>query len=355
MSDDDIVCIDRMVAANSPKFVLERTLLIKYFCVFIIFQILQINTSISAQIDSTYIRSFEHDFSARSYFINKLTGFQKTSENKDLNETFRINAPTAIGAGAAWKSFSFGFSYGVSFMRDKNRGKTNSLEFQYHGYKRKFAYDISLQQHKGFYNEEMRPDGTFIIYPDVKINMYGGSFLWVFNNKKFSYKAAFNQNERQIKSAGSFQLGASMYYSKIKTDSTELFAGMEKVHENIQFGAIGGYAYTWVLGQRWFLTGSASLGVNIGNNYPSRLFKKKMEVYPTFNNRFAAGYNINSWSFGLSSYYNKTYLFFDGKESLSINDISMQITLIKRFHWGNKFVNKTLQDTQKKLDRIGIR
>lgn len=312
---------------------------------------------VSAQIDSTYIGPLNHDFSVRTYFVNKITGFSVQTGNDDVpDREFRINAPAAIGVGAAWKSYSFSFSQGFNSLRNKDKGKTSSLEFQYHGYKRKFAYDILLQQHKGVYLENRNSDATYQIYPDVRLSMYGGSFLWVFNNKKFSYKAAFNQSERQIKSAGSFQLGGSVYYSTVRSDSTELFDNGQKSYKNLQFGVTGGYAYTWVLSRRWFLTASGAAGLNLGSNHPNRFFEETLKVYPSFNGRFAAGYNIRSWSFGASVHLNKIYILFGEKkkESLSMNDLNMQVAIVKRFNWGNPFVNKTLNQTKQKLERYGL-
>lgn len=329
--------------------------LVKRLRTFIIFLILLIGVKVTAQVDSAYIRPFDHDFSVRSIVGHKIAGFDRQSKDGNNNGfIYRINAPVAFGAGASWKDYSFAFSRRFSFIRDRKKGKTSSLEFQHHGYSRKFTYSISLQQHKGFYNDILNQDGTYTTYPDLKINIYGGTFQWVFNNKKFSYKAAFGQNERQIKSAGSFQLGTSLYYSILETDSTKLLSGISHQNKNLQFGINGGYAYTHVLDKRWFVTGSFDLGINIGNNDPGRLLKEKLEIYPVLYSRIGVGYNIQSWSFGFSSYFSRIYLFIDKNENLSMNEFNMQISFIKRFHWGNKFVNKTLQDTKDKLNRIGL-
>lgn len=306
-----------------------------------------------AQIDSSYIKPFDHDFAVRWYFGNKITAFDIELPD-GIEKTYGVNAPTSIGVGVSWKDYSFAFSKGFDFLRDKQMGKTNSLEFQYHGYKRKFAYDIYLQHHNGFYDEDVKSDGTYELFPDVSLNMYGGSFLWVFNNKRFSYKAAFSQNERQLKSAGSFQLGASAFYTRIKSDSTEIFRKIDKLHQNLQFGINGGYAYTWVLGRRWTITMSMILGAHIGNNTPQHFFKERMEVYPYLNNRFAATYNMQSWSFGVSSYFNQVSLFVGEKENMNMNDVNMQITFIKRLHWGNKYVNDRLNQTKRTLKRFGL-
>lgn len=316
--------------------------------------ILLSSLNVYSQVDSTYISSFNQDFSARSYIATKISGLDKMTKQEYIGLIYRINAPAGIGIGASWKNYSFAFSRRIWFLRDPEKGKTNSLELQYYGYRRKFAYSLSLQQHTGFYNEIMNSDGAYTTYQKMKLHMYGGTFQWVFNNKKFSYKAAFNQNERQLKSAGSFLLGAAVYYTKLNTDTLKLFYNMESLHENIQFGITGGYAYSWVLGKSWFVTGSLDLGVNLGHNNPKQIFNEKMKIYPTLNSRIAAGYNLDSWSFGLSSYYNRVYLFIDGKDNLSVNEFNIQLTFIKRFNWGNKFVNKTLNETKQKLDRFGF-
>lgn len=316
--------------------------------------ILLSSLNVYSQVDSTYISSFNQDFSARSYIATKISGLDKMTKQEYIGLIYRINAPAGIGIGASWKNYSFAFSRRIWFLRDPEKGKTNSLELQYYGYRRKFAYSLSLQQHTGFYNEIMNSDGAYTTYPKMKLHMYGGTFQWVFNNKKFSYKAAFNQNERQLKSAGSFLLGAAVYYTKLNTDTLQLLPDMNSLHENIQFGITGGYAYSWVLGKSWFVTGSLDLGVNLGHNNPKQIFNEKMKIYPTLNSRIAAGYNLDSWSFGLSSYYNRVYLFIDGKDNLSVNEFNIQLTFIKRFNWGNKFVNKTLNETKQKLDRFGF-
>lgn len=306
------------------------------------------------QTDSAYIRPFDYDFSARGYLTNKIVGFDTKPLNEKEGSVFRINAPVGVGFGASWKSYGFAFSRRISLLRDPHKVKTSSLEFQYYGYKRKFAYSVYFQQHRGFYDEQRNPDGNYTTYPDAEVYMYGGTFQWIFNNKRFSYKAAFNQNERQVRSAGSFLLGGALYHNRLNAGSMPLFSDMRQEYENIQFGLSGGYAYSWVLGRHWLLTGSADLGVNLGNNYPTRLFKKKLEVYPTIGSRIAVGYSVRAWSFGLASYSSTIYLFMHGNENLGMNEFNMQVNIIRRFDWGNKFVNNTLNQAKSKLDRFGL-
>ena len=318
----------------------------KYFLTSFIFVFCNL-FQVYPQIDSSYIQPFDHDFSAKIYIYDKSAGFDKESNKEEVE--YRTNNPVSIGLGIAWKNYSFSFSKGFDIFRDKKRGKTESLEFQHHSYGQKIIYDIFLQQHKGLYNEQPNVEGVYDLHPDVQFSMYGGSFQYIFNNRKFSSRAAFNLNERQIKSAGSFLLGGSVYYSKVQTDSTLLFEQMNKKHKNLQFGASVGYAYTWAISRRWLITAYFSAGATIGNNQPERFFKEEMKIYPTFNGRFAVGYNAKTWSIGTVFMMNTVFLFYDEDQSLSMNNQQLQLTFIKRFHWGNKFVNKTLNQAKDRL------
>lgn len=310
--------------------------------------------NLNGQIDSTYIKPFEDDFAARNYILRKIAGFEKETNVNGERLNYKINTPVGVGLGVAWRSYSLSFSQRFSFLRDHAKGKTSSLYFDYNGFKRKYIYSVSMQRHRGFYDGKKNLNGSYSLYPDMVLIMFGGSFQWVFNNKKFSYKASFNQNERQLKSAGSFQLGAAINYSRLTTNTTVIFDKPNENLKNLQFGITGGYAYTLVLGSRWFITGASSIGANIGNNYPDRLFKKKLELYPSFISRAATGYNMRSWSFGFSVHYNKNFLLFDNNNKMSMNEFNLQLNLIKRFSWGNKFVNESLKKTQDKLNKFGL-
>lgn len=307
-------------------------------------------TPLLSQIDSSYIQSFDQDFSARFYFNEKNASFNQTIKNKQID--YKTNTPRSIGVGGAWKHLSFSFSKGFDAFRNRNRGKTENIEFQHHSYGKKIIYDIILQKHKGFYRNEQNPDGTYDIYPNMTLKMYGGAMQYVFNNKKFSPSAAFSLSERQIKSAGSILLGGSIYYSKINTDSIVFFDEIKTKQRNLQFGVTLGYAFSWAITKRWTATPSITLGAMMGNNYPKHFFNKKMKVYPSVNTRFALSYNAHDWSIGTVFLFNRVFLFNEKNKSLSMANEQLQLTFVKRFNWNNKFVNSILNrisNTQNKL------
>ena len=242
--------------------------------------------------------------------------------------TYTPNNPISLGGGFMWKNtaLSLSFGYGFGFLRDKEKGKTKAFDFQFHSYGRMFLYDIYIQKYRGFYND----DDGIVLYPDLKIEQYGLNWQYVFNKKKFSYMAAFDQNERQRKSAGSFLLGGGVYQSKIESDSA-FVVDNEKVFRKFQFGLNGGYAHTWVLGRRWFVSGSVSVGVNFGTETFGRIFKEPFKISPTVLSRVAAGYNRESWALGFSFVDNILFHSFSDKSNISLNSGNFQFTFIKRF------------------------
>ena len=100
--------------------------------------------------------------------------------------------------------------------------------------------------------------------------------------------------------------GAETYYGIVKADSALVpskagsnytQAGIDKIN----FFSIGpgiGYAYTWVLSQHFFLTGSAiaSLDVNISSEQNNGTKKSKVKVLAGGIYKAAIGYNSSTWS-----------------------------------------------------------
>lgn len=128
------------------------------------------------------------------------------------------------------------------------------------------GYEISKDKSKDYYFSS-----------DLKTQFYGTNFYYVFNHNRFSYRAIFSQNEKQVKSSGSFLLGTSLYYNRIQSDSVVISDEIGTNYKNLQFGVSAGYAYTWAF--RYVqMSASALAGANIGNNYPESFFVKDVYI-----------------------------------------------------------------------------
>lgn len=292
-----------------------------------------------AQIDTTYIKPFENKLSLRTYLSMKFLSMEQES-NGEIKK-FMPNTPMSLGLGVSVNNTIINLSYGqgLSFMKDAEKGRTKAFDFQIHNYGRKFIIDLFIQKYHGFYTSD-NLDKNIQLYPDLNIQQYGAFGQYVFNNKKYSYKAAFNQNERQLKSAGSFLIGGGVYFTKIGSDSSFVHKSRNSLR-NFQFGVSGGYAYTWAINKRWFTSGSITTGINFGTERINDFGKQRIEIYPTFFPRISAGYNKEKWSLGLSYVNNLIFSSFSDHNNNNIGLVSgnLQIGYIWRLD-SNPFFKK---------------
>ena len=298
-----------------------------------------------AQIDTTYIKPFDNKLSLRTYLSMKFISMEQEVDGEI--KKFMPNSPMSLGAGVSINNtiINLSYGYGLNFMKDDKKGRTKALDFQIHNYGRKFIIDLFVQKYHGFYTSD-NADKNIQLYPDLKIQQYGAFGQYVFNNKKFSYKAAFNQNEKQLKSAGSFLAGGGIYFSKINSDSSFVHKSKNSLR-NFQFGFSGGYAYTWAINKRWFASGSATTGVNFGTERINDFGKQKIEIYPTFFPRISVGYNKEKWSLGLSYVNNFIFSSFsdNNNSNIGLSSGNFQIGYIWRLDT-NPFFTKKLEQNK---------
>lgn len=283
-----------------------------------------------AETDSTYIHRLGHRLALRPY-ISKTLLFMNQQLESGEEITFMANDPPKLGIGFSINNtiISLGYGYGFNFLADKKYGKTSALDFQFHHYGRKIVYDLYFQRFKGFYDDDS-DDNDVRVFPDMQIKQYGAYGHYVFNHKRYSYVAAFNKDERQLRSTGSFLLGGGIYNTRISSDSSFVYNGRNSF-DNFQFGVSAGYAYTWVLGRYWDISASATTGINFGSDKLST-FGRKLRVYPTVFPRISAGYSRGDWSLNFSYVSNMVFPLMSDKENISVHSGAFQFSFVKRFN-----------------------
>jgi len=268
--------------------------------------------------DTTYYESFMgKKITGRYYFSQKYTALEIKRSNKTTPRLrYTPNTTLNMGIGATYGFFTLNLAYGFGFLNrgEEQKGKTKYWENQGHMYGRKWGYDFYAQFYKGYY---LYPKGVgspdpnlYYSRPDIKFNLFGIAPFRILNDKKFSYRAAFVQNEWQKRSAGSFLLGAEIYYGIVNADSALVPDDMAMLYKQqgihkIQFFKIGpgaGYAHTLVLWRHFFITGSLQANMNLG--WVQETSKSSSEdcfsFTPNFYYRAAAGYNSRSWNVNVS-------------------------------------------------------
>lgn len=280
------------------------------------------------QVDSLYIGRYPHKVMLMGYVGKDFLSLDIDTPDKDL--LFMPNNPVELGLGISWKNtiLSVSGGYGFDFMRDKKKGKTKSFDFQIHSYGSQFTWDLFIQRYKGFY-EDNSSSNHYPIYPDLRIYQYGGSGQYVLNHKKFSYKAAFTQSEKQLRSAGSVLFGAGIYITHIDSDTAFVFKDKNSL-DNFQFGVSAGYTYTFVLGRRWYINATTTVGLHFGSEKISTFGKQRLEVYPSVFPRVAIGYNKENWGMRFVYVNSITFPAYGDKETLGIMSGSFQLAYTHR-------------------------
>lgn len=285
---------------------------------------------VKAQVDSLYIKDFEYKFTTSVYLLKD---FITLTQRFDTGERVNLypNNPVNLGIGFTIKNtvVNISYGYGLKFLRDIKYGKTSAFDLQLHNYGRKYVLDVFVQRYEGFYRKNTKERNEITLFPNVEINQYGLLGQYVFNHKRFSYKAAFVQDEIQLRSAGSFLLGGSVFKSKVISDGSFMYKGSQRF-KNIQFGFNFGYAHSFVLSRFIFLSGSAAAGINFGSA-TIRTFGGETEIYPNVLFRLATGYNRAHWSFGVSYVGSLLYPSLSKNESIGLHSGGLQMTFIRRF------------------------
>lgn len=267
--------------------------------------------------NSKYIESFSDSLILKLAVVQKFTRLEIEDNFSKNRIEFSPNRDISIGAGFQYKWLGLTFTYkmpGVNNDDDKF-GETTQLDLQASLYLRKFVVDFDLHRYKGFYIDNPRklyPDrANSDPYPqrdDLTTTFIGGDVLYIFNHKKFSYRAAFIQNELQKKSAGSFILGAYFSRLRISADGNIINPELENLFsKDIQFetasysnyGVSVGYAHTFVIKKKFFISISPNIGGAIQyskiDNVDPELNATKTEFAPKIFSRFSAGYHWNKY------------------------------------------------------------
>ncbi|MFD2603732.1 DUF4421 family protein [Flavobacterium suzhouense] len=278
------------------------------------------NALAQSAVDTAYIAQYPQKMMVKAFVS------QSGIEIEHNKKGYSPNNPTRLGVGFSLKNtvINLSSSFGV-FPVEKDLGKTRSVDFQIHNYGRKFLVDLFYQKYKGFYNDDDNDNVT--LYPDTSAQLIGGELTYVFNHDRFSTKAALEQTEKQLKSAGSFLIGGGAYHYKLRLEDA-LGATKNSVN-NFQLGVNAGYGYSWVIDKHWLLSGMATVGVNAGNEV-NVLEDGKIKLYPTAFARGGAGYHKDSWGIGMSFIVNNKLVYYTS-DSFSLTSVNLQITYVKHF------------------------
>ncbi len=306
--------------------------------------------------DTSYIEAFPDHISGRLYLSRKFTDISFVEQEEKRGIHYRPNTTLNLGIGATVRGFTLNLAYGFRFLnQNETIGKTEYLDLQSHMYGRKHVIDFYGQLYSGLYLEnttDLFPEMTEQSYlrPDLRIVILGATYFRVFNDRKFSYSASLVQNEFQKKSAGSFLLGAKAFVMAAGSDSSMIpvfdrdsmfnaFIGVDRLR-TYQFGPGVGYAHTFIMWERFFLTLSFDVNFMIGNSryrIADEGVTEEWQVNTSMDLRLALGYNSEKSYFGLSYVEDtKQMRSEDGNINTFFGVGNIRLNYVRRFEMGSK-------------------
>lgn len=313
--------------------------------------------------DSSYYQTFPEHLTSRFYFSQKYTALKLMDKESGRDYLFMPNTTLNMGVGATYNNLTLNLAYGFGFLNpEQGKGKTKYLDAQAHLYPQKLVIDLFIQIYNGYY---LLPKGlgagvgeNYLTRPDMKVRKIGASVQYVFNHGKFSYRAAFLQNEWQKKSAGTFLLGAEMYGGMAKDEMNlipdQFMGDPSRNFKTLSFFELGpnaGYAYTLVIKEHFFITASAAanLGVGYSTHDGESGRHTKWGINPNYFLRAFVGYNSETWSINANYVHNNVRLIENNGFSSAMMTGNYRLNFIYRFLPGPRLKNRL-----KLLDKIGI-
>ncbi len=199
------------------------------------------------------------------------------------NYTIRTNTPRVqklrlapdhsykLGAYFGWHSLFLGFSINTNELFSKRKGSNKKTEYFINMYGcqlgcdlfyRSTGNDFKIRESEGFFHNGVEHNLRGVDYSGLKVKSFGANVYYVFNNKHFSYPAAYAQTTVQKISRGTLVAGLSwsrhdcdfnhsLLPEEIRNDMSESlkFTNVRYTDFNINFG----YAFNWVFQDNWLL------------------------------------------------------------------------------------------------------
>ena len=172
------------------------------------------------------------------------------TENGNLDQETELRAAYrgTLSVGIAYR----GLGLNLSVNPGKLAGINRDYEFNMNSYSNKFGFDIVFLSCKTLKGQQTINAKTIDIEKGtVNQNALNMNFYYAFNNRRFSYPAAFSQTYIQKKSAGSFMVGACFDGTWTRANEEVATTAVASRLNLVELAIGAGYGYNLVAGRHW--------------------------------------------------------------------------------------------------------
>lgn len=302
-----------------------------------------------------YIQRFSDHFFLWPVIKKKELSFKVASTlDKSREISFKPNNSYSLGLGANLFGINLeaSFSVPVDIKSQQRFGVSEVRDFQLVLLGSRWLADIYTQKYKGFYFSTpgliVPADQPYPQRSDLVTRNIGFSFAYIFNNKKFSLRSAYNFAERQKSSRGSFLISYIISSFNVSSDSALVMRpdrsafGVGSSTEDARFTSLGlapGYSYNFVFGP-FFLNTTLVLGPAhywVRYNLQEGQVKNDISINAYSAVRLGLGYNGDRFFAGLNfASQGRTVRI----EQLSFDNANTTVRLVAGFRFQEKGILK---------------
>jgi|GEM_PF-2314196 len=257
-------------------------------------------------------------FSVRSYSLNYTPRVDGILQS-DLAESWSPNSRRVVGLSLIPGNIGLRISTSLPTSREDltRYGQSDQFFLNLNLYGRKLLTETFFRYINGFAvtNRPIQDtvNGTQV-FPRKNIQMYHSevNFLYFTNPDRYSYRASYYFNDRQLKPGGSISLQGKAYYYGLRTDSTFLNDEIDSTFFNesninrlnlysVGFGV--GYSYSYIFKEYFYLDGGLSIGPEVQlhefRNTLDQYSSNQLKLQMITDMRLSFGYNHENFYTGI--------------------------------------------------------
>ena len=265
--------------------------------------------------DTDYITPNLYKWTFMAQYSNCYEYYRFSAKNSSQSITLSPDTSNKLGLYVGWKWIFLGWAF------DLDRQNTKK-DWNFSFYTSKIGVDIfhretgdnfRLRKLSGFNDPvtgaKIEPYGQH--FDGISVNQRGINIYYIFNNKHFSYPAAYSQSTCQRISCGSALLGISysrqaFHMNADKLDSNIKAAMTPSMNFNSvkyhDFSISAGYSYNWVFSKNWLA--NISVTPALGYKHSKKSTEEERSIFKNINadlvSRAALVYNNTRYFAGAS-------------------------------------------------------
>lgn len=266
--------------------------------------------------DSTYVLDYTNKINVKVGLDTNTFSFKTTNISDNTSYELKPNESVRLTTSFHYRFLGLTVGFSPKFLNDNQeeelKGESDINSIRLRLFIKRFVQEFNYYKIRGVYIENtsdyvddwVKGQDPYLQLNGLRIRNFGGktSFVW---NKNFSYKALLVQNEKQLKSAGSFVPSLSYSYSELSNPEANFVNNDER---NLDITLNAGYIHNFVFGKDHNFYSSLGIFPGLGIKFAKTIEKSTTnsieeikETHPNFNfeGRLNLGYNSDRIFTGL--------------------------------------------------------